>query len=164
MSTTSVGSLAAPITMIFSFNEPLVLQALQGLTHEELWRSPTDRNNSMLWVAGHVVQTRASVLQMLGERVDTGWGNLFDRGATVGDVGRYPSGAEIECVMREVSPRLHAALSAVSDDQLSRSASLPIPGIKTVADELAFFALHDSYHVGQMVYIRKALGYPGLAG
>jgi hypothetical protein len=42
--------------------------------------------------------------------------------------------------------------------------SQPIPGIKTLADELAFVALHDSYQVGQMAYIRKALGYPGLAG
>lgn len=101
---------------------------------------------------------------MLGERVKTGWGNLFDRGATVGDAGRYPSGAEVERVMREVSPRLHAALLALSDEHLSRSASLPIPGLTTLADELTFFALHDSYHVGQMAYIRKALGYPRLAG
>ncbi len=42
--------------------------------------------------------------------------------------------------------------------------SQAIPGIKTLADELAFFALHDSYQVGQMAYIRKAVGYPGLAG
>ena len=33
-----------------------------------------------------------------------------------------------------------------------------------VADELAFFSLHDSYHVGQLAYVRKGLGYPGLAG
>jgi uncharacterized damage-inducible protein DinB len=26
-------------------------------------------------------------------------------------------------------------------------------------EQLAFFALHDTYHVGQMAYIRKALGY-----
>jgi len=29
---------------------------------------------------------------------------------------------------------------------------------------LTFFALHDAYHVGQLAYIRKALGRPGLAG
>jgi uncharacterized damage-inducible protein DinB len=34
----------------------------------------------------------------------------------------------------------------------------------TLAGELAFFAMHDTYHVGQMAYIRKALGYPGLVG
>jgi uncharacterized damage-inducible protein DinB len=118
----------------------------------------------MLWVAGHVVQTRAVVLQMLGEHVDTGWGNLFDRGAKVGEAGRYPSGTEVARVIREVSPRLHATLAGLKDEQLSRPASQGIPGIQTLADELAFFALHDSYHVGQMAYIRKGLGYPGLAG
>lgn len=163
MSTAPTKSLDAPIAMIFAFNDEFVLQGLQGLTHEELWRSPTDRNNSILWVADHVVQTRAAVLQMLGERAETGWGNLFDRGATVGDATRYPSGAEVERVMREVTPRLHAALLALSNEDLSRSASQPAPGIKTLADELAFFALHDSYHLWQMSYIRKALGYPGLA-
>src|SRR5262249_20874044 len=142
MSATAAGSLVSPIAIIFSFNDQFVLQALQGLTHEELWRAPTDRNNSMLWVAGHVVQTRAVVLQMLGERVDTGWGNLFDRGAKVGDAGRYPSGTEVARVMREVSPRLHATLAALKDEQLSRPASQRIPGIQTLADELAFFALH----------------------
>jgi uncharacterized damage-inducible protein DinB len=150
--------------MIFSFNNHFVLQALEGLSHEELWRAPTSYNNPMLWVAGHVVQTRAMVLQMLGDRVETGWGNLFDRGTKIGDAKQYPSGAEIARVMREVSPRLHDALSTLSDEHLSKPASLPIPGIKTLADELAFFALHDSYHVGQLAYIRKSLGYPGLAG
>ena len=35
-----------------------------------------------------------------------------------------------------------------------------LSGAKTVADQLAFFALHDTYHVGQMAYVRKALGCP----
>jgi hypothetical protein len=154
----------ASITVIFSFNDEFVLQALEGLTEEELWRAPTRHNNPLLWVAGHVVQTRATVLQMLGQPVDTGWGNLFDRGARIGDLKQYPSGREVARVMREISPRLRAALTVLGDEEMKRPASLPIPGIKTFADELAFFALHDAYHVGQLAYIRKALGYPGLAG
>lgn len=155
---------AAPVAMIFAFNDSFVVQALDGLTQEELWRAPTSHNNPLLWVAGHLVQTRVTVLGLLGEQVDTGWGDLFQRGARIGDVKQYPSGSEIARVMGEISPRLHAALARQSADQLNRSASLPIPGIKTLGDELAFFALHDSYHIGQLVYIRKGLGYPGLAG
>jgi uncharacterized damage-inducible protein DinB len=164
MTTTAAGTAAVPIAIIFAFNDYFVLQALEGLTQEELWRAPTSHNNSMLWVAGHVAQTRASVLQMLGEQIDTGWGNLFDRGAKVEDRKQYPSGPEVARVLREVNPRLRAALSALTDEQLNRPASLPIPGLKTFTDELAFFALHDSYHVGQLAYIRKSLGYPELAG
>jgi uncharacterized damage-inducible protein DinB len=164
MSSTAALAATTPIATMFSFNDHFALQALEGLTQDELWRAPTTHNNPMLWVAGHVVQTRAMLLQMLGEDIDTGWGKLFDRGATLGDAKQYPSGAEVARVMREISPRLLAALSKLNEEQLNRSASLGIPGFQTLADELAFFALHDSYHVGQLAYIRKALGHPGIAG
>jgi hypothetical protein len=167
MTTVMTSPVAAPIAMIFSFNDDLLLQALEGLTQDELWKAPTDRNNAMLWVAGHVVQTRAMVLQLLGEPVDTGWGKLFDRGApapTIGEVSHYPSRQDIERVMRDVSPRLRAKLASLSDEYLGGPARLQVPGTKTVADELAFFALHDSYLAGQLAHIRKGLGYPGLAG
>lgn len=164
MTTTAERTPAAPIALIFAFSDPFVLQALEGLSHEELWRPLTTSNNPLLWVAGHIVQTRAMVLQLLGEQAETGWGTLFDRGAKIGDPKDYPSGAEVARVMSEVSLRLHAALAALEDEQLNRPASLPIPGLKTLSDELAFFALHDAYHVGQLAYVRKGLGYPGLAG
>jgi hypothetical protein len=155
---------AAAIALIFSFNDPLVLQALDGLSHEELWRRLTNDTNPMLWVAGHIVQTRAMVLQMLGEAADTGWGPVFDRGAKLGAAEDYPSGDEVARVMSEMTPRLHGALAGLQDEQLSRPASLQIPGIKTLSDELAFFALHESYHVGQLAFVRKGLGYAGMTG
>jgi len=162
--TTTANSAAATVATIFAFNDPFVLRALDGLTQEELWRPLTATNNPLLWVAGHIVQTRAMVLQILGERAETGWGSLFDRGAKVIDPKEYPSGSEVARAMNEISQQLHSALSNLPDELLGRSASLQIPGLKTLADELAFFALHDSYHVGQLGYIRKGLGYPGLTG
>lgn len=163
MTLTTANAPAAPIATIFAFSDFLVYQALEGLTHEELWRPLTASNNPLLWVAGHIVQTRAWVLRILGEPVDTGWGSLFDRGAKLGDPKDYPSGPEVARVMREVSPRLQAALAGQQDEQLNRPASLQIPELNTLRDELAFFALHDAYHVGQLAYIRKGLGYRGLA-
>jgi len=160
-------AVAAPIAMIFSFNEDLVQRALDGLTPDELWKAPTDHSNPMLWIAGHVAQTRAMVLQLLGERVDTGWGNVFDRGAgpaTREHADRYPSRDEIVRVMRDLNPRLRARLQSLDDASLAQPSTMPVPGTETMADLLAFFALHDSYHTGQMAYVRKALGYPGLAG
>jgi uncharacterized damage-inducible protein DinB len=167
MTTATTSAVAAPIATIFAINDGFVLPALERLTHDELWKAPTDHNNAMLWIAGHVVQTRAMILRLLGEPVDTGWGKLFDRGApaaTAADADRYPSRDEIEGAMREITPRLHAKLASLDDTYLAGPARLQVPGTKTVADELAFFALHESYHVGQLAYVRKGLGYPGLAG
>src|SRR5687768_10443809 len=108
MTTATTSAVAAPIATIFAINDGFVLPALAGLTHDELWKAPTDHNNAILWIAGHVVQTRAMILRLLGEPVDTGWGQLFDRGApaaTAADADRYPSRDEIEGAMREITPR-----------------------------------------------------------
>jgi uncharacterized damage-inducible protein DinB len=112
-------------------------------------------------------QPQVTILQLLGEPIDTGWGKLFDRGApaaNVADANRYPSRSDIERVLGEITPRLHAKLASLNDAYLAGPARLQVPGTNTVADELAFFALHESYHVGQLAYVRKALGYPRLAG
>ena len=165
--TATKSAIAAPIATIFAINDGFVLAALEGLTHDELWKALTDRNNALLWIAGHVVQTRALILQILGEPVDTGWGKLFDRGAsdaTEANAASYPSRDDIERTMRTITPRLHAKLASLDDGYLAEPARMQVPGTKTVADELAFFALHESYHVGQLACVRKGLGYPGMAG
>lgn len=65
MSTATKSPVIAPIAMTFLINDDLAFRAVEGLTQEELWRRPTDRNNARLWVAGDVVQTRAMVLGQL---------------------------------------------------------------------------------------------------
>ena len=157
-------SVATPIAKILSINDDLVSKALEGLTDEQLWTRPTARNNPMLWIVGHFIETRTQLMALLGEPFDTGWGARFVRGATLGDATQYPSREDIQHVMKEVSRRLHAKLATVSDEQMSRAPVVQSPGADTVADQVAGFVLHDCYHVGQIGYIRKALGYSALAG
>ena len=165
MTTTGVSAVAAPIAMMFRINTDLVSRAIESLTDEELWQRPTDRSNPMLWIAGHVVQTRAAMLKLLGEPFDTGWGDLFNRGAALQEPTRYPKRGDIERVMGDTTVRLQSKLAALDDQQLANPATGPsLPGAKTVADQIAFFAFHEAYHVGQLAYIRKAIGHPPLVG
>ena len=142
-------TVALPIDIIFATNDTLASQALADLTAEQVWKRPIDRNNPMLWVAGHLVQTRTQLLGLLGDPFDTGWGDRSVRGATVGDPDSYPTREEVERTMREVSDRFHAKRLALDDAQLAQPSS-EAPGASTVAHQIAGFAFHDSYHVGQM--------------
>ncbi len=164
MTTAIRSSLVAPIATIFATNEYLVVQALEGLTNEQLWRTLTTRNNAMLWIAGHLVHTKAELLGLLGAPFDTGWGQRFARGVTVGDPTQYPSLEEVQRVIRLCNERLHASIATLDDARLTQPPTTAIPGANTFADQLALFAFHESYHVGQMAYIRKGLGFPPLAG
>jgi len=164
MTTAVISTVATPLAKIFAINDDIVSRAIDGLTDEQLWTRPTELNNPMLWIVGHFVQTRTELLAFLGDAVDTGWGDRFIRGAVLGDHAQYPQRHEIQRVMGEVRERLHAKLATLDDDQLRQPPAIAVPGAHTLADGVAGFALHDCYHVGQMGYLRKALGFPALAG
>jgi uncharacterized protein YndB with AHSA1/START domain/uncharacterized damage-inducible protein DinB len=154
-----------PVAFIFASNDSLAARAFIGVEPGDLWKRPTPQTNSMLWIYAHMAAVRARLLNVLGDDYDPGWGDAFGRGAQVQDAGTYPSREKINEVSREVNTRLFAKLATLTDADLSQEAkgALP-PGVKTVIDRLAFLAMHDSYHVGQLAYVRKALGLPGVVG
>jgi uncharacterized protein YndB with AHSA1/START domain len=155
----------APLAFIFSVNDNLASRSFEKVTEEDLWRRPTDRGNPMLWIFGHMVNTRAGMLKMLGEPFDTGWGDVFDRGAGLRDAASSPTREKIETVSRDVNSKLYSKLGALTDVELAKPATRsPTPAVRTVADQIAFLVMHDTYHVGQLAYVRKALGLPGVAG
>ena len=56
--TTNQAAPLAPLVMMFKINETLITRALEGLTDDQLWQRPTEHNNPMLWLVGHLVRTR----------------------------------------------------------------------------------------------------------
>ncbi|MGH9474550.1 MAG: DinB family protein [Terriglobales bacterium] len=102
--------------MILSFNDRFVLQALEGMTDAELWRPPTACNNPILWVAGHIVQTRATVFTECSARRSRPDG-----------ASEYPAAPEVARVMRDIRLRPEAALSVLTNQlgQDQRCGSCP---------------------------------------
>ena len=136
------------------------------MSDDRLWDRPTPQNNPPLWIAGHIVHVRVSMLRLLGDGIDTGWGDVFARGAALDDASKYPGKADVLRVHDDVATRIMTRLASLTAEDLAREATTgpKLPGIKNVGDQLGFFALHDSYHVGQLGYIRKAFGLAGLVG
>jgi uncharacterized protein YndB with AHSA1/START domain/uncharacterized damage-inducible protein DinB len=153
-----------PVAFIFATNDSLADRSFIGVKPEDLWKRPTPQTNSMLWVFAHMAAVRGRLLNLLGDNYDPGLG-AFGRGAEVQDPATYPSRDQINEASREVNARLFAKLATLTEADLAREASGPLPpNVRTVADRLAFMAMHDSYHVGQLAYVRKALGLAGVVG
>ena len=163
--TASESPLVTPIRKIYLTNQGLTAKALDGLTFQQLTSRLTENNTPMLWIAAHIVQSRVFALKLMGEDFDTQWGKLFARGAAVPEPSLYPPVSDIADRMAEVSALLYSRLSSLSPEQLA----LPAPGVTlpnsdTLLEQIGFLGLHESYHVGQLAYIRKSLGFPGLVG
>jgi uncharacterized damage-inducible protein DinB len=153
-----------PIAYIFDANDGLIRQTLSDLPADALWKQPGGDGNSIMWIVGHITQTRAGLLSLLGDRASTGWGELFRRGAQRQDPAAYPEPAAIKAAGVDFSKRLRAKLATITEDELAAPVAVKLPNVNTVVDALAFFAFHEAYHVGQLGYVKKALGYTAIAG
>jgi uncharacterized damage-inducible protein DinB len=69
----------------------------------------------------------------------------------------------IVAAMKAALPKLSAKYAELSDAELAAEApfKLPTPD-PTLRGMIAFFAYHESYHLGQIAYVRKWIGGPGI--
>jgi hypothetical protein len=150
----------ANIEGMFKTNTDIVKKAIDGILPEKWFLRPGDDSNHLMWVAGHLVVHRGAVLKSLGAEWETSWSSLFTRGAKLTAQEQYPAIEEIRCAWDEVSGRLVSSLAGASADALARPAPKGPPSFDgKISGLVAFLAFHETYHVGQVSYLRKWLGY-----
>jgi len=72
---------------------------------------------------------------------------------------------EIAGQWKIVSDVLMDRLNELTEDELDQPSSFNVPaGEQTVRGAVAFLHFHETYHIGQLAYLRKLFGYSQLAG
>jgi len=76
-----------------------------------------------------------------------------------------PDVGEVLQALDDVGAAIDASLESASDAQLAAACpiKLPLPD-NSMRGAVVFFGFHETYHVGQLAYLRKWLGTPGLVG
>ena len=150
---------------IYKRNESMLAKAIDGLTAEQWTRRPQDSCNSALWVVGHIVWARSRALKLLGVSWTAPWLTHFERGSKPEDTSQYPSRDEVLAAWKELSDGMPPALEAASADAMAAAAPPPSPSFDgTIGGMVSFLAMHETYHVGQVVYLRRLLGDDRVAG
>ena len=139
------------------------LKALDGLDRDTLLTRPGARSNSALWVAGHLVQSRARLINILGGSRELPWPELFRTGSTIVDPTAYPDAPAIIAQWRELTDDLMRRLDTVDAAALAGDAPPRVASQDgTLRGAIALFAFHEGYHVGQLGFLRKWLGHSSL--
>lgn len=156
-------SIAAPV-QLFALNDALIPRSIDGLTQEELTRAPGDGSNPALWLLGHITTSRSGLAAMLGVDRDRYRADLFGRGQE-SVPGDWPPLEEILNAFREATAQLRERFDALDGDALAAPAPRDFPvEDKSLAGAVVFLAFHETYHVGQLAYLRKWLGRGRLVG
>ena len=153
------------ITGMFKANTDIVNKAIADVEPDHWFRKPGDDSNHLTWVLGHLIVHRGHILKTLGVDYDNTWAELFARGAErTADVD-YPSAEEMRNAWEQVSTALTAALKNPSPEVMAQA---PPKGLPTfdgkVSGSVAFLGFHDTYHVGQVSFLKKWLGFGQTVG
>lgn len=153
------------ISGMFKANTDIVNKAIADIEPDHWFKAPGDDSNHLTWVLGHLIVHRGHTLKTLGVDWNNTWAELFARGSERVADAQYPSLEEMRSAWREVSDRLSAALKSPEDGVMAKDAPKGPPSFDgKISGTVAFFAFHDTYHVGQVSFLRKWLGYGKTVG
>lgn len=153
----------AAIAEQFRVSTNLFVKALEGLDRTALRSRVGPQSNPPIWIAGHLAQSRVRIINILGGERPQPWTGMFDTGSVIGDMARYPEANVIIDRWAALSEELMDRLERVTAEQLEGA---PPPRVAspdgTLRGALALLAFHDGYHVGQLGFVRKWLGFSPL--
>ena len=153
------------IAEMFKANAQIFEKATTGIPSEKWLTRPGDGSNHLTWIAGHVVVHRAMAAKILGCDWSAPWEKLFARGAKLVAPEQYPDPAELRRNFEEISTKVASALPKVSEEVLNKPVSKEQPSLDgTLGGTIALLCLHETFHMGQMTYLKKMLGHGQTVG
>ena len=127
-----------------------------------------EKSNSYNRIIGHIVVSRQGLCETIGiDAPDPDWGDFgaFRLAAQFDEDCECPPVQEMMAAFKEISEAMIEGLRAMSLEDLRKPSPMPVPGEDPdVMDLVAFFAMHESYHIGQLGLLARVMGRDSVMG
>jgi uncharacterized damage-inducible protein DinB len=154
----------APLAALFDLNTDLLLNCLEGVSEAEARQCLAGGGNCIAFLAAHLADTRYFLVASLGSPLPNPLARYLANASSIADVREWPTLAEIRGAWLAVGDHLQRVLGALTEADLKEATAQPFPiGDGTRLGMIAFLAQHDSYHLGQIGFLRRQLGKPGMS-
>lgn len=148
----------APLADVLDLNTRLLRNCLDGVDDALARRRPTAGTNHLAFVTAHLADARHFLASSLGVPLDNPLAFL-EYGKTLDEVGELPPLAELVAAWDRISAHLAERMPQVTTAKLNADSGLRFPvRDRSVLGAVAFLVQHDSYHIGQMAFLRRQLG------
>jgi len=152
-----------PLAAIFELDTTLLRNCVGDLTDAQANHRLLGGGNSIAFLVAHMADARYYLAGVLGAPLDNPLSPALAEARSVDDVVHMPPLAELLDAWDDVSRHLSQVFQGLTSARLGAVSPLevPIPG-GTVLHAIAFLAQHDSYHLGQVSFLRRQLGLPAM--
>ncbi len=148
----------------FVMNSGLTKNILDGFETSDWLYRPEAGGNTAHWLIGHLALYRRILRRKLGETfAEDGWEPYFTPRNETDHTQDYPAAIELlDDFMRSRKP-LTELFASLTEEQADADWGREFPdGSTTILGGAFFLHFHETYHIGQLGYIRRLLGKPGL--
>src|SRR5918998_3239358 len=154
----------APLASLYELNTDLLLNCLDGLTDQEAQRRLEAGGNSVTFLAGHLTDTRHFLVARLGHPLSNPLARYLADVRSIEEIRELPSLEEVRTAWQAISVHLQNILTDLSPSELAQANAHRFPlEDSSRLGMIAFLAQHDSYHLGQIAFIRRQLGKPPMS-
>jgi uncharacterized damage-inducible protein DinB len=149
----------APLAKVYELNTDLLLNCLQDLSDAEARRCLSGGGNSIAFLAAHLADSRHFLAGRLGSPLANPLAHYLAEARSIADVREWPALDEIRAAWLEVSRYLQGVFESLTAEKLREDKVHRFPlGDSTRLGLITFLAQHDSYHLGQVAFLRRQLG------
>lgn len=145
------------ITAQFDLQTSWFLNALENFTEPESNITYSENLNPVKWVAGHLTNSRMTLYGLVsGDAIPTEYNTRFGKGTSPKTDKPLPPLEQIKADWSIISEKLKTTLRNIPEEKLLSKA----PFQTSIQDEtllglIAYFAIHESFHIGQLSVYRK---------
>lgn len=144
----------------FDLQTSWFLNALENISNEESNTSSSENLNPIKWVAGHLTDSRMTIFNIIsGNAMNEDYKKLFGKGTNSTIDNTFPELEQIITDWIMISDKLKTTLQQLPEEKLFSKPPFQtaIPD-ETLLGLIAYFAIHESFHIGQMSIYRKLTG------
>ncbi len=154
----------APLADLYRLNTRLVLNCLDGLSDDDATARVTPATNNIAFLAVHLTDVRFFLAKMLGRELENPLAAAFSEVKSIEEVTSFPAIDELRLLWTDVSKQVMDCLKTAKPELLRSKAPHRFPvSDSSILGTVAFLVQHESYHLGQLAFLRKALGHAAMA-
>ena len=156
-----MNSRVRPFRNTLRLNTGLMLNCLEGMSDAQANVRVLPSLNSVAFLLAHMTDARHTLLDVLGGSAANPIAPLLANVRGIDDGPTLPHIDVLADAWMRIYHTLNARMASLPPEVVDARAPQPYPGgDASVLGALAFLTQHDSYHLGQVALLRKALGLP----
>jgi hypothetical protein len=152
-----------PLLEIFKLHTWLFVNSLDKV-NDSTFVKRIKKTNSLAFIAIHLLDARYYLANYVGHKVENPFKPLFEDAENIDDIKRFPKVSEVKKVWLEFPPILIDRLKKLKEDELAKKSFVVFPvDDHSILGGITFLIDHESYHIGQLGFLRRCLGLPPMS-